>query len=241
MQVHANATLGPAGRLKIVRAIESGMSQKQAAACFCVSPSTVNRWWRRWQAGRGSLACLEDRSSRPRRSPAELPEAEQRRICEVRERTGWGARLIAGVVCRPHSTVHATPARHGRSRGPKPPREAVCRYEWPCPGDLLHMDVKRYARFERPGHAVTGNRFVESRGAAMSSPARSSTTTPGSPTPSYSATSAPTPSSASSPERSTGSPARASSPGGSCRTTPGPTRRTERLLDCSSSVASVTC
>ena len=33
------------------------------------------------------------------------------------------------------------------------------RYEWPCPGDLLHVDVSRYARFERPGHRVTGDRF----------------------------------------------------------------------------------
>ena len=31
------------------------------------------------------------------------------------------------------------------------------RYEWPCPGDLLHMDSARYARFKRPGHAVTGD------------------------------------------------------------------------------------
>jgi transposase InsO family protein len=35
-------------------------------------------------------------------------------------------------------------------------------YEWPCPGDLLHMDVSRYARFERPGHAVTGDRSQRS-------------------------------------------------------------------------------
>jgi transposase InsO family protein len=32
------------------------------------------------------------------------------------------------------------------------------RYEWPCPGDLLHIDTKRFARFARPGHAVTGDR-----------------------------------------------------------------------------------
>jgi hypothetical protein len=37
-------------------------------------------------------------------------------------------------------------------------RQATVRYEWPCPGDLLHMDVKRYPRFARPGHAVTGDR-----------------------------------------------------------------------------------
>ncbi len=37
------------------------------------------------------------------------------------------------------------------------------RYEWPCPGDLLHVDVSRYARFERPRHAVTGDRSQRSR------------------------------------------------------------------------------
>jgi hypothetical protein len=37
-------------------------------------------------------------------------------------------------------------------------REPERRYEWPCPGDLLHMDVAHYARFDRPGHAVTGDR-----------------------------------------------------------------------------------
>jgi hypothetical protein len=31
-------------------------------------------------------------------------------------------------------------------------------FEWPCPGDLLHMDTTRYARFTRPGHALTGVR-----------------------------------------------------------------------------------
>ena len=38
-------------------------------------------------------------------------------------------------------------------------RVAGNRYEWPCPGDLLHRDVCRYARFDRPGHAVTGDRY----------------------------------------------------------------------------------
>jgi hypothetical protein len=48
--------------------------------------------------------------------------------------------------------------RAGISRPERPPREPANSYEWPCPGDLLHMDVSRYARFERPGHAVTGDR-----------------------------------------------------------------------------------
>ena len=76
----------------------------------------------------------------------------------ARERTGWGPRLIAGETGVAHSTVHAILKRHGRSRAPRPSREAFRRYEWPCPGDLVHMDVKRYPRFRRPGHAVTGDR-----------------------------------------------------------------------------------
>jgi transposase InsO family protein len=76
----------------------------------------------------------------------------------TRERTGWGPRLIAGETGVAHSTVHAILRRHGCSRMPRPARREVCRYEWPCPGDLLHIDVKRYPRFLRPGHAVTGDR-----------------------------------------------------------------------------------
>jgi hypothetical protein len=44
------------------------------------------------------------------------------------------------------------------SRMPRPEREQIRRFEWPCPGDLLQMDVKRLARFSRPGHRVTGVR-----------------------------------------------------------------------------------
>jgi hypothetical protein len=69
-----------------------------------------------------------------------------------------GPRFIAGEAGVAHSTVHAILRRHRRSRLPRPAREEVVRYEWPCPGDLLHMDVKRYPRFRRPGHAVTGDR-----------------------------------------------------------------------------------
>jgi transposase InsO family protein len=49
------------------------------------------------------------------------------------------------------------------SRAPKAPKEEVRRFEWPCPGDLLQMDVKRFARFTRPGHRVTGDRHRTGR------------------------------------------------------------------------------
>ena len=43
------------------------------------------------------------------------------------------------------------------------PRGAPNRYEWPCPGDLLHMDVCTYPRFRRPGHRATGDRSQRDR------------------------------------------------------------------------------
>jgi transposase InsO family protein len=167
MDVHANAKLGPAGRFALTEAIAEGMTQKAAAAAFCVSAATAHRWWhRRLGASEQELvsgAWLLDRSSRPRRSPRLLDEIAQERICECRRRTGWGPRLVAGATGHPHSTVSKVLARHGISRVSRPSREPSSRYEWPCPGDLLHMDVARYARFERPGHAVTGDRSQRSR------------------------------------------------------------------------------
>jgi transposase InsO family protein len=67
--------------------------------------------------------------------------------------------LIAGETGHAHATVWRALRRAGLSRVPRPPREQSRRYEWPCPGDLLHIDSKRFVRFSRPGHAVTGDRF----------------------------------------------------------------------------------
>ena len=96
--------------------------------------------------------------SRPHCSPRLLDAAAQEAICEARRHTGWGPRLVAGMTGYSHSTVWKVLHRHGLSRRPRAPREAANRYEWPCPGDLPHIDVKSYPRFDTPGHAVTGDR-----------------------------------------------------------------------------------
>jgi transposase InsO family protein len=57
-----------------------------------------------------------------------------------------------------HSTVWKVLKRAGLSRRASSAKQPANRYEWPCPGDLLHIDVSRYARFLRPRHALTGNR-----------------------------------------------------------------------------------
>ena len=162
MVLHRNAKLGLAGRYALVRAVEDGCSLKAAAVAFNVSPATACRWTRRWRAAseadRATLVCLHDRSSRPRRMPRLLSRSEQQRICSARRRTGWGPRLLTLQTGHAHSTISKVLARHGLSRPPRAEREAQRRYEWPCPGDLLHMDVSLYGRFTRPGHAVTGDR-----------------------------------------------------------------------------------
>ncbi len=163
MYLHANARLGLAGRLALVRAVEDGLSLKAAAAAFSVSPATAHRWWHRWLDGGRRPQALRDRSSRPHRSPRLLEAELQERICACRRQSGWGPRLVAAATGVAHSTVWKVLRRHGLSRRPTASKEPANSYEWPCPGDLLHMDVCSYARFLRPGHRVTGDRSQRSR------------------------------------------------------------------------------
>jgi len=148
MYLHANAKLGLAGRLALVKAVEAGMSLKVAAATFSVSPATAHRWWHRWLAAgeeaRSTLSCLFDRSSRPHRSPRQLAPELAEAICDCRRKTGWGPRLVAGATGFAHSTVSKVLERAGISRPPRAARVPANSYEWPCPGDLLHMDTSEY-------------------------------------------------------------------------------------------------
>jgi transposase InsO family protein len=165
---HGNAPLTPNGRLRMVLLVEEqGMTFAQAAACSNVAKSTAWTWVQRWRQAsaqeRNRRSCLEDRPCTPKRSPGMLSKRDHDRVCELRRRTGWGPRLIATEVDLPHATVHRALRRRGLSRPARLPREPVVRYEWPCPGDLLHIDTKRFQRFTRPGHAVTGDRFRTGR------------------------------------------------------------------------------
>ena len=68
-------------------------------------------------------------------------------------------RHIARLLAAPFSTVARALNRLGlgrlRNLDPKPP---VQRYERERPGDLIHIDVKKLARFRKVGHRITGNR-----------------------------------------------------------------------------------
>jgi transposase InsO family protein len=167
---HHRARFTALGRWDVARhVIQEGDTFARAAARANVSTSTVWGWVARWRGAsaedRASLACLAERSSRPLRSPAQVDAVEAAVICALREKTGWSPRRLADEpgILRPHSTVHQVLRRGGCSRRPVAERPAVIRYEWPCPGQLLHMDVKKFGKFSRPGHALTKTRTVRSR------------------------------------------------------------------------------
>lgn len=164
MNHHANAKLGLSGRYQLVLAIEQGLSLKAAAAAFRISPSTAHRWWHRWiDSKERSPLALCDRSSRPLRQPRRLsPEAEEP-ILKARRETGYGPGRLAGICRRARSTIWKVLRRHGLSRRPKAPRRSFKRYEWSRAGALLHMDVKKLARFSVPGHRATGDRSEKER------------------------------------------------------------------------------
>lgn len=158
MQHHANAKLGLSGRLALVSAIEAGLSQKAAASAFAVAPATAHRWWHRWLAGGRCRQALCDRPSRPRHSPRRLAPEQEESILRARRETGYGPARLAFIVGRARSSVWKVLARHGLSRRPRPPQPPPRRYEWSRPGALLHVDVKKLARFRQPGHRATGDR-----------------------------------------------------------------------------------
>jgi transposase InsO family protein len=133
-------------------------------------PATAHRWWHRWQvaseAERRDGSWLQDRSSRPHCQPRRLTATEEEPILRARRETGLGPGRLAGICRRARSTIWKVLHRHGLSRLRSPRgRETFRRYEWSRPGALLHVDVARLARFERPGHATTGDRSDRNRGA----------------------------------------------------------------------------
>ena len=87
---HRNAPMTVEGRRRMVAlVVEAGWSQRRVAERFQVSPATVSRWVRRHRSGAG----LQDRSSRPHRSPHRLAQRTERRIIAMRFTKRWGPHL----------------------------------------------------------------------------------------------------------------------------------------------------
>ncbi|MDE3217473.1 MAG: IS481 family transposase [Gemmatimonadota bacterium] len=162
MNIHKNARLTPAMRQAVVRRIQAGESAPAVAATVGVSPRTIWKWVAR--ARTEGLAGLGDRSSRPRRSPRQLPRYRRRQILRARHRR-WSSLRIAHHYGLPLSTVVTVQRRLGlaRLRSLEPPRPRH-RYERRRAGALVHLDIKKLGKIGRVGHRIHGNRAVRVRG-----------------------------------------------------------------------------
>jgi transposase InsO family protein len=109
-------------------------------------------WWRRYRAE--GVAGLEDRSSRPHRSPNATKTSLERRIVTLRKSRGLGPARIAGIVGAHPSTVHRVLVRHQLNRLDhldRLTREPIRRMEMTRPGELVHVDIKKLGRIPRGG------------------------------------------------------------------------------------------
>ena len=157
MKLHPNARTTPHTRSLIVsRVLDEGWTVSETAEAAGVSIRTVYKWLRRFKLE--GLRGLLDRPCAPGRSPHSTPSRLVRRIEQLR-RKRWTAERIAEALQMALSTVCGILRRIGLGRFRNlEPRADPCRYERSRPGELLHVDTKKLARFSRPGHRIHGNR-----------------------------------------------------------------------------------
>lgn len=154
---HQNARLTVYSRVQIVARIGAGQSAAEVAAAFGVSVRTVRKWVARFRAGGRAALC--NRASAPARRPRRLPDRVVAVIVWMRRQLRLTASAIAARLGLARSTVARwlTRAGLGRLKALDPP-EPVRRYQREQPGELIHLDIKKLGRFDRPGHRVTGTR-----------------------------------------------------------------------------------
>jgi transposase InsO family protein len=156
MKLHRNAALSWNGRrLLAERVVSDRWTIAAAAEAAGVSRRCARKWVGRYRAA--GEAGLVDRCSAPRRVANRT--APERLAVIVRLR---GLRMtaaeIAETLAMPLSTVSAILTRSGLGRLGRLGLEQPIRYERSRPGELVHIDIKKLGRIDRPGHRVTGDR-----------------------------------------------------------------------------------
>ena len=162
MNTHKHARLTFARRVALARrAVADDSNHSALGREFGVSRQTVRKWHDRYVAE--GVEGLRDRTSRPRRSPTQLPRYQRRQI-ERRRRKRWSSLRIAQYYGHPLATVVTVQRRLGLNRLSRlePPRP-VLRYEHRRPGALVHLDIKKLGKIGRIGHRMHGDRRRRSR------------------------------------------------------------------------------
>ncbi len=144
--------LTPFGRRLLVdRILVHGWPVAHAAEAAGVSRQTAYRWLKRFrEEGEPGLM---DRSSRPHRSPNRVPVETENRIVADRILEKEGPHLMAWRLGVPRSTIYRVLSRRGLSRLTDLDRTSgvPIRYERDCPGELVHVDIKKLGRIPDGG------------------------------------------------------------------------------------------
>jgi transposase-like protein len=162
MFLHANAVLSRRQRERLVALVFAGVTITAASRLVGCSRQTGSKWVGRARRGES----LEDRSSRPRRSPGRTPAAVEEAVLRARSELRVGPHQLGWALGLAASSVHAVLRRHGCSRLRQRECGPVVRYERERPGELLHVDVKKLGRIIAPGHRVTADRSTAAHGKA---------------------------------------------------------------------------
>jgi len=149
--VNARPRLNPYQReLACHRVRAEGWTVSAAARAAGVSRQTAHKWIRRFE--REGPEGLGDRSSRPHRMPRLTRIDLAVRICWERTSRKVGPHELALLLGIARSTIYAVLRRAELSRlGAWVAKVRVLRYEWPAPGDLVHLDIKRLGRIPEDG------------------------------------------------------------------------------------------
>ena len=144
---HPKARLSVFSRqLLVKRVIVDGWPAATVAEQLGISRATAYKWVRRYRTE--GLPGLEDRSSRPHRSPRRLPAEAAAAIIRTRVRRRYGPLRLAPLTGHPASTIYGVLRRAGLSRLRDADRVtgAPVRYVACHPGALVHQDHKKLGR-----------------------------------------------------------------------------------------------
>jgi transposase len=169
--MHKKARTTPLSRAVIVqRVLREGHSRRAAAAALRLSEKNIRKRLNRYRGGRA--AGLADRSSQPR---GVVPVRKRPRFGEVlrlrQQRCSHSEIALRTGVSRASLSRWLRQVGLNRLKSLEP-TVPVVRYERAAPGELLHLDIKKLARFQQVGHRISGNAAVSPRGRRLGVSAR---------------------------------------------------------------------
>ncbi len=157
---HRNARLTPHGRRVLVQRVRvEGMPIAHVAKAMGVSRQCAHRWVARFDTE--GDAGLEDRSSRPHRTPTRASAEVEAQVVAARREHRRGQDWLRPELGIPPRTVSRILRRHNIDRlaecDPltgqriRTTKTTAVRYERDRPGELVHMDVKKIGRIPDGG------------------------------------------------------------------------------------------